>query len=100
VIWFEPPERALADPIRFMAYAMTYATHRDMRVLRQYVSDGDLQEALNHAPPGIIDPRSSATGTSRWAAILRHHYRSDDSAEIRRDECPAASAPHPTPKQN
>jgi hypothetical protein len=24
IIWFEPPERALADPIRFMAYAMTY----------------------------------------------------------------------------
>jgi Nucleotidyl transferase AbiEii toxin, Type IV TA system len=36
---FEPPERALANPIRFMAYAMTYARHEDMRVIREYVSD-------------------------------------------------------------
>jgi hypothetical protein len=50
IIWFEPPERALANPIRFMAYAMTYATHRDMSVLRQYVSDEDFQEALAQAP--------------------------------------------------
>jgi hypothetical protein len=26
VIWFEPPAKALADPVRFMAYAMSYAT--------------------------------------------------------------------------
>ncbi|MGC2462237.1 MAG: hypothetical protein WA446_14910 [Steroidobacteraceae bacterium] len=58
VIWFEPPEKALADPIRFMAYAMTYALPEDMHVIRQYVSDDDFREALDHAPAGIIDPRS------------------------------------------
>ena len=60
VIWFEQPEKALADPIRFMAYAMTYAVHQDMRVIRRYVSDDNFREALDHAPPGIIDPRSWA----------------------------------------
>jgi hypothetical protein len=60
VIWFEQPEMALADPIRFMAYAITYARHADMRVIRRYVSDDDFREALDHAPPGIIDPRSWA----------------------------------------
>jgi hypothetical protein len=60
IIWFEPPERALADPIRFMAYAMTYARHEDMKVIRQHVSDDDFREALDRAPPGIIDPRSWA----------------------------------------
>jgi len=40
VIWFEEPVRALSDPIRFMAYAMTYATHEDMKIIRRYVSDG------------------------------------------------------------
>jgi hypothetical protein len=60
VIWFEQPEKALADPIRFMAYAMTYALHQDMRVIRRYVSDDDFREALDHAPPGIVDPRSWA----------------------------------------
>jgi hypothetical protein len=65
IIWFEPPERALADPIRFMAYAMTYARHEDMRVIRRYVSDTDIREALDHAPPGIIDPRSWAYWNSK-----------------------------------
>ncbi len=58
VIWFEEPEKALADPVRFMAYAMTYALHEDMRVIRQYVSDDEIRQALDCAPPGIIDPRS------------------------------------------
>lgn len=60
VIWFEEPAKALADPIRFMAYAMTYARHEDMRVLRRYVSDEEFRQALDRAPPGIIDPRSWA----------------------------------------
>jgi len=60
VVWFEPPARVLADPIRFMAYAMASATHEDMKVLRRHVSDDDFREALDHAPPGIIDPRSWA----------------------------------------
>ena len=60
IIWFEEPEKALANPVRFMAYAMTYAHHRDMRVIRQYVSDDDIRQALDSAPPGVIDPRSWA----------------------------------------
>lgn len=60
IIWFEPPELALSDPIRFMAYAMTYARHEDMREIRRYVSDDDFRAALDHAPAGIIDPRSWA----------------------------------------
>ena len=65
VIWFEPPERALADPARFIAYAMTYARHEDMRVIRRFVSDDDFRDALDHAPPGIIDPRSWAYWNSK-----------------------------------
>src|SRR5450759_3190887 len=65
IIWFEPPEKALADPIRFMAYAATYALPEDMRVIRQYVSDDDFREALDHAPAGIIDPRSWAYWNSK-----------------------------------
>lgn len=60
VIWFEPPETALADPVRFLAYAMTYATHEDMQAIRRHVRDAELREALDRAPPGIIDPRSWA----------------------------------------
>jgi hypothetical protein len=58
IVWFEPPEQALADPIRFLAYAFAYATHEDMKLLRAYLDDADLKEALDSAPPGVIDPRS------------------------------------------
>lgn len=66
IIWFEPPERALKNPVRFMAYAFRYATAEDMQTLRMKLSDDVLREALAHAPPGIIDPRS----WSYWHAIL------------------------------
>jgi hypothetical protein len=65
VIWFEPPEQALAEPIRFMAYAMSFARHEDMQVIRRYVSDDDIREALDHAPAGIIDARSWAYWNSK-----------------------------------
>ena len=60
IVWFEDPERALADPVRFMAYAMAYAVHQDMRLIREHVTDDEFREALDTAPPGIIDPRSWA----------------------------------------
>jgi hypothetical protein len=71
VVWFEPPEKALADPIRFLAYAMAHALHEDMKIIRRYVSDADFREALDRAPPGILDPRSWAYWNSkmgRWPA--------------------------------
>jgi hypothetical protein len=65
ILWFERPEEALAAPARFMAYAAASATHEDMKALRQYISDDDFREALDHAPPGIIDPRSWAYWNSK-----------------------------------
>ncbi len=58
VIWFEEPKQAVCDPVRFIAYAMTYAAYEDMKAIRKHFSDDDLREALQKAPPGIIDPRS------------------------------------------
>ena len=66
VIWFEPPDIALRDMSRFMAYAFRYATHDDMQLLRTKLADDDLRLALANAPPGIIDPRS----WSYWHAVL------------------------------
>jgi hypothetical protein len=60
VIWFAPPEQALADPVRFLAYLMTYGTLEDIAVVRRYLDLDDFREALEHAPPGIIDERSWA----------------------------------------
>jgi glycerol-3-phosphate O-acyltransferase len=58
VIWFEPPEKALADTPRFVAYAMRYASHADMKSIRKHLSDADFLRATEQSPPGIVDPRS------------------------------------------
>ena len=65
ILWFESPSEALADPVRFLAYAMRDATHEDMQVIRRYVSDDDFREALDKAPRGIVDGRSWAYWNSK-----------------------------------
>ncbi len=60
VIWFEPAETALADPVRFLAYLMTYGTLDEIAVVRRYCDAQDFREALEHAPAGVIDERSWA----------------------------------------
>jgi hypothetical protein len=65
LIWFEDPADALSDTVRFIAYALARATHDDMKVLRSFMTDDDLREALDHVPPGIIDPRSWAYWNSK-----------------------------------
>ena len=67
VIWFEPPEQVLAQPSRLLAYAFRFANLDDMDVIRSHYSANDLSNALQNAPPGIIDPRSWAY----WNLILR-----------------------------
>jgi hypothetical protein len=62
VIWFESPQQALADPIRFLAYLMTYGTIEEIAVVRRYLDMEDFREALEQAPPGIMDRRSWPTG--------------------------------------
>jgi hypothetical protein len=65
LVWFEPPETAMAIMPRFLAYAFARATHHDMKLIRTYLTDDDLREALDHAPPGIIDARSWAYWNSK-----------------------------------
>lgn len=65
LVWFEPPSEALSDTFRFVAYALARATHEDMKLLRAFMSDDDLREALDKAPPGIIDARSWAYWNSK-----------------------------------
>ena len=65
LVWFEEPAEALADTARFAAYAFARATHEDMKLLRAFMTDDDQREALDHAPPGIIDPSSWAYWNSK-----------------------------------
>ena len=66
LVWFEPPEKALSNTARFLAYAFARATHEDMTMLRQFLSDDDFREALEQAPPGIIDARSWAYWNAKF----------------------------------
>jgi hypothetical protein len=67
IIWFEPPQQALAEPLRFLAYAFRYADIDDIGIIRSNYGVDDLALALQNAPPGIIDERSWAY----WNLILR-----------------------------
>lgn len=67
IIWLEQPAQALADPVRFLAYAFRYADGADLKTIQEAYDQSDLIYALQNAPPGIIDPRSWAY----WNLILR-----------------------------
>ena len=66
IIWFEPAGQALADPLRFLAYLMTYGIPEDIAVVRRYLGPEDFKEAIENAPPGILDERSWAY----WNAMI------------------------------
>jgi hypothetical protein len=60
VVWFKTPSEALAEPLHFLAHVMTCGTVEDLRALEGLVGPRDFSEVLEHAPPGIFDPRSWA----------------------------------------
>ncbi len=60
VVWFKSPAETLANPVHFLAHVMTYGTLEDLRALEGVVGVADYREALDHAPPGVMDARSWA----------------------------------------
>jgi len=60
VVWFKKPAEALAEPVLFLAHVMTYGTPEDLAALRGLIGKEEFCEVLDHAPPGIFDPRSRA----------------------------------------
>jgi hypothetical protein len=66
-----------------MAYAMKHATDRDMALLFEHIGENGLREAIDNAPPGIIDARSWSYWNARIgrfpappAGIDRHGHPS------------------------
>lgn len=60
---------------------MARTMREEMKIIRRYVDDADFLEALDKAPPEIIDRRSWRTGIRKWGPIrhrLRRHERSGD----------------------
>jgi hypothetical protein len=59
-VWFKSPADAIAQPYHFIAHVLTFGTFEDVTILRKYISDLELRDALDQAPPGVMDPRSWA----------------------------------------
>ncbi len=59
-VWFKSPAAAIDAPYHFIAHVLTFGTHEDVATLRRYISESELSEAIDHAPPGVFDPRSWA----------------------------------------
>lgn len=59
-VWFKSTRDAISMPVHFIAHVLTYGTHEDVSVLRRFVPDDELREALASAPPGVFDDRSWA----------------------------------------
>ncbi len=68
IFWFGTPEEALEFPLRFLTYAMTYASDEDIEILRKYFSDADFAAALDDPAPGIFDQIS-------WVKWNQHYGR-------------------------
>ncbi|HEY1981065.1 MAG TPA: hypothetical protein VGH13_13355 [Xanthobacteraceae bacterium] len=60
VIWFEEPERALANTVQFLAHVMVFGTVEDLKALCGIVTKEDYRQVLEHAPAGVFDARSWA----------------------------------------
>ena len=66
IFWFGTPEEALEFPLRFLTYAMTYASEEDIEILRKYFSDADFKAALDDPAPGIFDRNSWTKWNERY----------------------------------
>ena len=66
IFWFGTPEEALEFPLRFLTYAMTYASDEDIEIVHKYFSDADFIAALDNPGPGIFDRTSWAKWNERY----------------------------------
>jgi hypothetical protein len=60
VVWFKEPAQTLAEPVLFLSYVMNYGTPEDLAALHGLIGRDEFREVLEHAPPGVFDPRSWA----------------------------------------
>ena len=60
VVWFKEPHEALKDTFHFLAHVMTFGTVEDVVAVRDAVGLEGFRETIEHAPPGVFDPRSWA----------------------------------------
>ena len=57
-VWWLPPEEALERPALVLCQLMQLGTYEDVAAAVEVVGEDGLRDALLHAPPGVLDPRS------------------------------------------
>jgi hypothetical protein len=84
VIWFEEPERALADPVQFLAHAMAFGSIEEVRALRESVGKEDYRAVLASGVVGLsrvdrvgVDPERVGKGDAGSRPQTRFQYAHD-----------------------
>jgi hypothetical protein len=54
VVWYDSPERTLADLPTFLTHLMVYGSAADLAVATGYVPKEEFRRVLENAPPGIF----------------------------------------------
>lgn len=58
LVWWRPPGETLSDKDQLLARAMAYGALSDLQALFELYGKQDFLVALQHAPPGLFEPRS------------------------------------------
>lgn len=67
-VWWLPPDDALARPHLLLCQLMQLGTAEDVRLARSLVGDDAFRDALQSAPPGVLDAKS----WNFWHLVLLH----------------------------
>ena len=65
-VWFDPPERTLADVPTFLAHLMVYGSPADISVVERWVPDAEFRKALQDAPAGVFTEEAWRRWQSRF----------------------------------
>ena len=54
VVWYDKPERTLADLKTFLSHLMIYGASADLAVVERYVPVDEFRRVLENAPAGVF----------------------------------------------
>ncbi|MGI8745267.1 MAG: hypothetical protein ACR2NN_22385 [Bryobacteraceae bacterium] len=54
VVWYDAPEKTLADTNTFLTHLMVYGSPADAAIVKQYVPTEEFRRALEQAPAGVF----------------------------------------------
>ncbi len=57
-VWWKPPAQTLERPAYLLCQLMQLGTYDDVRAAMTVVGEAAFREALDTAPPGVLDERS------------------------------------------